>query len=140
MKIKIKKVDPDAKLPTYGRDGDAGMDFYALHDQTVMPGDIAHIATGIALEIPDGHVGLFWDKSGLSLIHGITVLGGVVDSNFRGAVTLGVINLGKEPYTFEKGHKVMQMLFQPVEKVEWVEVDELSETIRGDQKFGSSGK
>lgn len=140
MKINIKKIHSDAKIPTYGRAGDAGMDFYALHDTTVAPGETAHIQTGIAMEIPQGYVGLFWDKSGLSFKHGIKVLGGVIDSNFRGEFVLGVINLGKEVYTFKKGHKVMQMLVQPVVQAEWVEVDELSETERGEQKFGSSGK
>lgn len=139
MQIKINKLHPDAKIPTYGRDGDAGMDFYGTEHVTVAPGDTSHIKTGIAMEIPDGYVGLFWDKSGLSFKHGIKVLGGVIDSNFRGEIVLGIINLGREAYTFEKGHKVMQMLVQPVEQVEWVEVDELSLTERGEQKFGSSG-
>lgn len=140
MQIKIKKLHEDAKFPTYGREGDAGLDLYALENTTVPPGETAHIKTGIAMEIPSGYVGLFWDKSGLSFLHSIKVLGGVLDSNFRGEIILGVINLGKDAYTFEKGHKVMQMIVQKVEAVEWEEVNELSETVRGDQKFGSSGK
>lgn len=140
MKIKIKKLHPDATLPTYGRTGDAGLDLYALHDQTVEAGKTAQIQTGIAMEIPEGYAGLFWDKSGLSHKHSIKMLGGVLDSNYRGELKLGVINLGTEAYTFEKGHKVMQMLVQKVEEIEWEEVDELSETNRGEQGFGSSGK
>lgn len=140
MKVKIQKLHPDAKLPTYGRKGDAGLDLYALHDQTVEPGKTAQIHTGIAMEIPEGYAGLFWDKSGLSHNYSIKTLGGVLDSNYRGELKLGVINLGTEAYTFEKGHKVMQMLVQKVEEIEWEEVEELSETNRGDQGFGSSGK
>jgi len=140
MNIHIKKLHPDAQLPTYGRAGDAGMDLYALHDTTVAPGETAHIKTGLAMEIPEGYAGLVWDKSGLSFKHGIKVIGGVLDSNYRGEIVLGVINLGKEPYTFLKGHKVSQMLIQKVERADFVEVDELSDTERGEQGFGSSGQ
>jgi dUTP pyrophosphatase len=81
-----------------------------------------------------------WDKSGLSMNHKIKSLGGVIDSGFRGESLLGVINLGTEPYTIEKGHKVVQMLLQKVEHAEITEVETLSETDRGDKGFGSSGK
>lgn len=139
MNINVKKIDPEAKIPTYGREGDAGMDLYALHEQTAQPGETVHIRTGLALEIPEGYVGLCWDKSGLSFKRGIKVLGGVIDSNFRGELVLGVINLSNVAYTFEQGHKVMQLLIQKVERVTCVEVDMLSDTERGERGFGSSG-
>ncbi len=140
MKLKIKKVDPRAKLPVFAHPYDAGMDLFALEDVRINPGEIARIRSGVAMEIPEGYVGLCWDKSGLSMKNGIKVLAGVVDSGFRGELVMGVINLGKEAYTFERGHKVMQMLVQKVEHPEIVEADELSDTSRGEGGFGSTGK
>lgn len=140
MKLKIKKVHPDAKLPNYATEGDAGMDLFTLEEVKVVPGEIARVRSGVAMEIPDGYVGLCWDKSGLSMNHGIKVLAGVIDSGFRGELVMAVINLGKETYTFEKGHKVMQMLIQKVEHVKIEDVGNLSETKRGEGGFGSTGK
>lgn len=139
MKIKVKKLHPDALIPKFAYPGDAGMDFFALETTVVKQGEIARVRSGVSLEIPEGFVGLCWDKSGLSMKSGIKVVGGVVDSGFRGEFIMGLINLGKESYTFEKGHKVMQMLIQKVEHPNIIEVEELSETKRG-AGFGSSGK
>ncbi len=140
MELKVKKVHKDAVLPKFAHPGDAGMDLFALEDTVVLPGKISRIRTGVAMQIPDGYVGLCWDKSGLSMNQGIKTLGGVIDAGFRGELILGVINLGKEPYTFEKGHKVMQLLIQKVEHPEIEEVAELSDTSRGEGGFGSTGK
>jgi dUTP pyrophosphatase len=140
MKLKVKKVHPEAKLPNYAHPHDAGMDLFALEEVNIKPGETARIRSGIAIEIPEGYVGLCWDKSGLSMKNGIKVLAGVIDSGFRGELVMGVINLGKEVYIFEKGHKVMQMLIQPVEIVDIMESEELSDTSRGEGGFGSTGK
>ncbi len=140
MKLKVKKVHSDAKLPHYANAHDAGMDLFALEEVIVKKGEIARIRTGISLEIPEGYVGLCWDKSGLSMNHGIKTLAGVIDSGFRGELVVAVINLGNEDYTFEKGHKVMQMLVQKIETVEIEEAEELSDSDRGEKGFGSSGK
>ena len=138
--MKVRKLNPEAKIPSYAHPGDAGMDLYALDEVLVPVGKVARIRTGIAIEIPTGYVGLCWDKSGLSMNSGIKVLAGVVDSSFRGELVLAVINLGGEDYTFKKGDKVMQMLIQPVESPEIVEANELSDTARGEKGFGSTGK
>lgn len=140
MQLKIKKIHPEAKLPKYATSGDAGMDLFAVEEVSVEPGEIVRIKSGVAMEIPEGYVGLCWDKSGLSMKHGIKVLAGVIDSSFRGELVMAVINLGKDTYTFEKGHKVMQMLIQKVEHVEIMETNDLSETERGEGGFGSTGK
>ena len=140
MKLKIKKIHPDAKLPEYAHLWDAGMDLFALEKTIALPGEVTRIRSGIAVEVPEGFVGLFWDKSGISMNHGIKVLAGVLDSSYRGEIIMGVFNLGKEPYTFEKGHKVIQMLVQPIQIVEIVEVSELSGSKRGAGGFGSTGK
>jgi dUTP pyrophosphatase len=140
MQLKIKRIDPEAKLPKYAHSYDAGMDLFALEQVKVKPGEIAKIRSGIAMEISEGYVGLCWDKSGLSMNNGIKVLADVIDAGFRGEVIMGVINLGKEEYVFEKGHKVTQMLIQPIEIMDIIEVEELSDTTRGEGGFGSTGK
>ncbi|OHB08828.1 MAG: deoxyuridine 5'-triphosphate nucleotidohydrolase [Candidatus Zambryskibacteria bacterium RIFCSPLOWO2_02_FULL_39_69] len=140
MILKVKKLSLDAILPTYARSGDAGMDLYVNETVTLLPGKTIKLHSGIAVEIPEGFVGLCWDKSGLSINYGIKVLGGVIDSGFRGEIMLGVINLGSKPYTFEKGHKIMQMVVQPVEKMEIIESDILSDSDRGHGGLGSTGK
>ena len=92
------------------------------------------------MEIPNGHVGLFWDKSGLAIKEGIKLLGGVIDAGYRGEILIGVINLGKSEYVFETGHKVAQLLIQNVESPDITEVAELGASARGQKGFGSTGK
>ncbi len=116
------------------------MDLFALEDTVAHPGEVVRVRSGIAMEIPEGYVGLCWDKSGISMNNKIKLLGGVIDAGYRGEILMGLINLGKEAYTFEKGHKVMQLLIQKVEHPEIVEAEELSETQRGTGGFGSTGK
>lgn len=140
MQIKVKKVNPEAKLPAYARPGDAGMDLFAVEEVMIPAGTIVQIQTGVAAEIPEGYVGLVWDKSGIAQKYGLKTLGGVVDAGYRGEVLVGVANLSQSPYTFEKGHKIAQMLIQKIENPEIVEVSELSETVRGEGGFGSTGK
>lgn len=139
MKLRIKKLHPDAKVPSYAHPGDAGMDVFALESLTLAPGERGLVRTGISLEFPEGYVLLVWDKSGISIKHGITTLAGVIDSGFRGEIQIGVVNLGQEVYAFEKGAKVAQILVQPIVTAEIQEVEDLSETSRGEGGFGSTG-
>ena len=140
MKIQIKKLHPEAKMLKYSLAGDAGMDLYSVEDLVLRPGEKASVKTGIAVKIPEGYVGLFWDKSGISHKFGIKTLGGVIDSNYTGEYIVGMINLGKEDYKIEKGQKIAQVLFQKVEQPEIEEVQELEDTNRGAKGFGSTGK
>ena len=137
----MKKLDSRAKLPSYEHPGDAGLDFYALED-FVAP---AHerkpgIRTGVAVAIPEGYVGVFWDKSGLAAKHGLKVMAGVIDAGYRGELLLTLLNTSETDYHFKAGEKVMQMLIQKVERVEIAEVNDLSDTPRGEGGFGSTGK
>ena len=140
MKLKIKKIHPDAKIPHFAHPGDAGMDLYVPETVHLLPGERKSIPLGLAFEIPDGYVGLMWDKSGLSHKHGVKTFGGVIDAGYRGEIHAGVMNLSDTPYTFEKGHKIVQILIQSVEHPKIIEVDELSESERGTGAFGSTGK
>ena len=137
--LKIKRLG-DTKIPTYHYEGDAGLDLYSAQEVTVLPGKKVGVKTGVALAIPEGYVGLIWDKSGISMKHGLKTLGGVVDSGYRGEIIVGMVNLSEEAYTFAQGDKVAQMIIQRKESVSIEEVLELDDTHRGEKGFGSSGK
>jgi len=139
MTIKIKKLHPEAIIPRFVREGDAGFDLHAAEEVIIPSGERKLIATGIALAIPQGHVGLIWDRSGMAAKNGIKSMGGVVDQTYRGEVKVILHNLSNQSFTIEKGMRIAQMLIQPVVQKEILEVDELDDTIRGDGAFGSSG-
>jgi dUTP pyrophosphatase len=138
--VKVRKLGEGAKLPTYSHEGDAGMDFYSAEDVVLKPGERHAFSTQVAVEIPHGCAGLFWDKSGLARNSGIKSMGGVIDSGYRGEIVITLVNLGQEAYHFKKGDRIAQMLIQPVEHAKIEESPELSETGRGTGGFGSTGK
>ncbi len=138
--LKIKKLDPRAKLPAYAHEGDAALDLFCLEQVTIKPGERAKIRTGVALEFPSNYVALVWDKSGVANNSGLKTLGGVIDSSYRGELLVGLHNLSQDTYTFESGHKVAQLLIQPIVSAQVEEVSELSDTTRGEGGFGSTGK
>jgi dUTP pyrophosphatase len=140
MQIRYKKLSPSIKDPQVAYDGDVAFDLYTREDIELAPGEWKKIPSGLALEIPEGYAGLIWDKSGLSNNYALKMLGGVIDSGYRGEVMIGVINLGKEIYHFKAGDKVAQMIIQKVEHPQFVETEELSDSDRGEKGFGSSGK
>ena len=140
MQIKVKKLVEDAKLPTHGHPGDAGMDFYALEDVVFAPLRQMRVRTGVAVEIPEGCVGLIWDKSSISFNMGLKIMGGVIDEGFRGEIIMSLINTSDKEVVLEKGHKVAQMIIQKFEHCDILEVDEISETVRGLGREGSTGK
>src|SRR3954468_1758952 len=125
LSLNIKRLHPDAIIPEYAHEGDAAFDLCAVESVTIKPNERIQVGTGIAMEIPDGYVGLIWDKSGLSHKWGIKSFGGVIDSGYRGEIHAGVMNLSDKFFSFEKGHKIAQMLIQKVERAEFKEVDEL---------------
>jgi dUTP pyrophosphatase len=139
MQIKVKKLRTDAKLPTHGHPGDAGMDFYSIDEICILPGARVKIFTGISIEIPQGYVGLVWDKSSISFLKGIKTMGGVIDAGYRGEMLFCVYNIGEKEVVIEKGQKIAQVIIQKFEDCDIVENSELSDSIRGDQGFGSTG-
>ena len=143
--LKIKKVRENAKLPTRATSGSAGLDLYACIDGpiTLNKGDKALIPTGIALGLDDPHYAAFiHSRSGLAIKHGLALLNsvGVVDSDYRGEVCVGIIKLTEEPYTIQPFERIAQMVIKPVELPGIVEVEELDGTNRGAGGFGSTGK
>lgn len=139
MKLKVKKLHPDAKLPTRAHHDDAGLDIYCYEETIIPTHTTIKVPTGIAYEVPDGYCVFAWDKGSVGS-KGIKTLGGVLDSGYRGELFIPMHNLNSEPYIFEAGNKIAQMVIQKVELWEVEESEELSETKRGMGSFGSTGK
>ncbi len=142
--LKVKKVRENAKIPTRATIGSAGMDLYACIDEpiTLKKGDKAVIPTGIAIGLQDPHYAAFiYARSGLAIKHGIGLLNsvGVIDSDYRGEICVGVIKQTDPEYTIEPFERIAQMVIEPVELPKIVEVQDLDETDRGAGGFGSTG-
>lgn len=145
MEIKIKRLREGAKLPTRATSGSAGADLYACIESeiTIAPGELRLIPTGIAIALPDPFCAAFlYARSGLGVKHGICLSNGVgvVDSDYRGEVCVGLCNVSSEPYTIVPGERIAQMVIAPVVIPEMTEADTLDETERGEGGFGSSGR
>jgi dUTP diphosphatase len=142
MVLRIKKLNPSAILPAYARDGDAGLDLFAVKPLVIEPGRSALVPTGIAIELPPGTEAQVRPRSGLALKHAITVLNtpGTVDEGYRGEVGVILINHGQTAFSVEAGMKIAQMVVSPRIQVSVVEVAELSDTQRGAGGFGSTGR
>ncbi len=138
MELKVKRIHPEARLPVYGHPGDAGLDLFSVIDREIGPGELFAVPTGIQIAVPEGHAGLVWDKSGISL-QGVHRLAGVIDAGYRGEVRVVLVNLGAAPFAVRKGMKVAQLLVQPVSSVSVVESGDLDDTTRGEGGFGSTG-
>ena len=144
MKIKIKKLNENAKIPTYATEFAAGCDLYACIDEdvTIEKGEIRKIHTGIAVcPESDDVVLLIYGRSGLGTKFGITLANcvGVVDSDYRGEIIVSLINAGKEPFTVHNGDRIAQLVVTPVIRAEFEESETLPESQRGENGFGSTG-
>lgn len=141
--IRVKKLHPGAKLPTYGSAEAAGADLYACLEGsvTIAPGENAWIPTGIAMEVPKGCAGLIYARSGLACKRGLAPANkvGVVDSDYRGQVVVVLHNHGNQPQTVENGERIAQMVITPVVTPAYVESEELDDSQRGSGGFGSTG-
>lgn len=137
--MKVKVLDSKAIIPEYAHPGDAGLDIYSIETVTLQPLERRAIRTGLAIAVPDGHVGLVWDKSGMANKFGIKTKGGVIDSTYRGELQIIMINLSDKPHTIETATKIAQLLIQKVEHVSIEVVEDLDTTTRGDGRFGSTG-
>ena len=134
----MQKIDPEAKLPQFAYDGDAGMDLFSREDFRIEPSDRAAIGTGLKIAIPKGYAGFVWDKSGLAIDHSLTTLAGVIDSGYRGELKVVLMNLGKTAYNVKKHQKIAQLIIKKVERPNITE-DILDDTQRSEKGFGSSG-
>jgi dUTP pyrophosphatase len=142
MQLKVKRLNPRAILPAYARDGDAGLDLFAVDAFAIAPGASALVGTGIAIELPPGTEAQVRPRSGLALKHSVTVLNtpGTVDEGYRGEVGVILINHGPTPFTIEAGMKIAQLVVSPRIQVEVTEVAALQDSARGAGGFGSTGR
>ncbi|MGM9552103.1 MAG: dUTP diphosphatase [Clostridia bacterium] len=142
--VNIKKLNPNAIIPTYGSEYAAGCDLYACLSEpvTILPHETVLIKTGIALEVPVGYAGLIYARSGLASKRNLAPANkvGVVDSDYRGEVMVALHNHGTTVQTVEHGERIAQMVIAPFLTANFVEVNELSDTVRGEGGFGSTGK
>ena len=143
MTLRVRRLVAGARLPVRAHDGDAGYDLHAVEAATLAPGRRAMVATGISVEIPDGHAGLVLPRSGMAARHGIALVNapGLIDSGYRGELKVLLLNTDlDEPFEIAAGDRIAQLVLVRVETPAVEEVDALAESVRGDGGFGSSGR
>ena len=143
MRVKIKRLSEHAEIPEYATEQSAGMDLRAVLDEPVTLRSLERkvVMTDLAIALPRGYEAQVRPRSGLAAKHGITVLNtpGTIDADYRGNIGVILVNLSTEPYTIHNGERIAQLVIAKHERVEFVEVDELDDTERGDGGFGSTG-
>jgi dUTP pyrophosphatase len=142
MTLKVRRLDPRARLPTRAYPGDAGLDLYALEDGALEPGERESVRTGIAVEIPEGEAGLVLPRSGLAARHGIALVNapGLIDSGYRGEVVVLLLNTDRSArFEMAAGDRIAQLVLVKVQTPAVLEVEELELSERGAGGFGSSG-
>lgn len=142
--IRVKKLHPEAILPTYGTEEAAGADLYACLEApvTIQPGQSAFIPTGLALEVPKGCAGLIYARSGMACKRGLAPANkvGVIDSDYRGEIRVVLLNHGQQEQIVQSGERIAQLIITPVLTPAYVETEDLTDTDRGAGGFGSTGK
>lgn len=144
MQVKVKKLNEKAILPIYSSKSAAGADLCALLDETVTvaPGETVFVKTGLALEIPEGYVGLIYARSGLACKRGVAPANkvGVIDSDYRGEIMVALFNHGKEAQNIEPGERIAQIVITPYLTADFIQVEEITDTERASGGFGSTGR
>ncbi len=144
VKVNIKKLNENATIPTYGSQFSAGADLYACNEEPIVikPHQTVLVKTGIALEIPEGYAGLIYARSGIASKRGLAPANkvGVVDSDYRGEVMVALHNHSSIVQEIEPNERIAQLVVTPFLKVDFCETDELTDTVRGEGGFGSTGK
>jgi dUTP pyrophosphatase len=141
MQVTFKRLDLELPTPSYAHIGDAAVDLYARSGFTLEPGFRASVATGLAVAIPSGWAGLVLPRSGHAAKYGVGVVNspGLIDSGYRGEISVIVINHGQEAISFQRGDRIAQLAIVPVPDVDWREVEDLDPSTRGADGFGSTG-
>ena len=141
MKLRVRRLSPDAIIPAYAHPGDAGLDLHACEDVALDPGMACLVSTGVAIELPEATEAQVRPRSGLALKHSVTVLNtpGTIDEGYRGEVGVVLINHGATTFHVTRGMRIAQLVVQKRWTVKVVEVDGLTDTTRGTGGFGSTG-
>jgi dUTP pyrophosphatase len=143
MKVFITRLDKDLPIPQYARAGDAGADVHSRIDIAIAPGERALVPTGISIALPDGYAAFAHPRSGLAIKHGVGMVNapGTIDAGFRGELQIILINHDlRETFTIKRGDRIAQLVFQKVERADFIEVEELPGSDRGTDGFGSTGR
>ena len=143
MRLAVRRLRDDARMPTRAHEGDAGYDLYAVEAATIAPGDRAMVPTGVAIELPERHAGMVLPRSGLAARHGIALVNapGLIDAGYRGEVRVLLLNTDRAaPFRVEPGDRIAQLVIVRVETPDLVELDELAPSSRAEGGFGSSGR
>src|SRR5512141_102032 len=125
VEISVVKMEPSLTMPSYAHEGDAGIDLRSSVEYSLKPHETYAVPTGIKMAIPEGYVGLVWDKSGYAVKNSIKTMAGVIDSGYRGEIKVVMINLGKEDFVIKRDMKIAQILIQPVVRANLLEVASL---------------
>jgi len=142
MRLAVRRLSNDARVPTRAHDGDAGFDLYALEAGTIAAGERAAVATGIAVELPERHAGLVLPRSGLAAKHGVALVNapGLIDQGYRGEIRVLLLNTDpREDFAYVAGDRIAQLIVVRVEAPDIVEVAELAQSKRAEDGFGSTG-
>lgn len=140
--VQVQRLHPDAVVPCYAKDGDAGADLTAVEAVTIAPGERVLVRTGIAIALPPGWVGLVHPRSGMAARHGVSIVNapGTVDAGYRGEILVNLVNLDRSTsFDVRPGDRIAQLVVQEVGHAHLTEVDSLPESERGDTGHGSSG-
>ena len=140
--VRVKKLRENAVLPSYGSDYAAGADLYACNAVTVEPGATEFVQTGLALKVPAGYAGLVYARSGLACKKGLAPANkvGVIDADYRGEIMVALYNHSSQAVEVEPGERVAQLVITPYLTAVFEETEELSDTVRGEGGFGSTGR
>jgi dUTP pyrophosphatase len=142
VRVLLSRIDPDVPAPSYAKPGDAGADLVTTADAVIEPGERVTLGTGVAIALPDGYAGFVHPRSGLAARAGLSVVNtpGTIDSGYRGEIKVCLINHDPvEPIVLARGDRIAQLVVQRVERAEFVEVDDLGASERGDGGYGSTG-
>lgn len=141
VQVTFKRLDMELPVPVQANIGDAAVDLHTRVDLSLLPGERVTAPTGVAVAIPEGHAGLVLPRSGHAHRLGVGLVNspGLIDSGYRGEISVVLVNHGSEQVRFARGDRIAQLAVVPVPPVEWVESDELDDTERGEGGFGSSG-
>jgi len=140
--VRTRRLDPGLPLPSYAHPGDAGADLVSRVDVTLAPGQRVLVPTGLAIALPEGYAAFTHPRSGLAARHGITIVNapGTVDAGYRGELLVNLVNLDpEEPFEVRRGDRIAQLVVQRVAEVDFVDVDSLPESSRGETGHGASG-
>lgn len=139
IKVRFKKLHPDAKIPTYSKENAAGFDIYSVENYELQPGETYAVHSGISLEIPKGKLVEIWDRSGMGF-KGIHRFGGVIDSDYRGEFNIILCNHTKQSFKINKHDRIAQGILKDYYKAEFIETQELSDSERGENWNSSTGR